>query len=246
MPSEPSCCPVLELRQYTLHPGAGDTLVRLFDRELVEPQEALGMRIVGQFRDQDDADRFVWVRGFTDMDSRARALAAFYGGPVWKAHSREANATMVDSDDVLLLRPVDVGAGFQLRDLVRPPVGADPPPPSFVLATIYHRASPVDDEFVAFFGRDVEPVLGETGGAPVARLQAEYAENTFPSLPVRTGENVFVWFSTFASQDAYREHADRLAQHARWQDSVLPKLLSHLSAAPQRLRLLPTARSLLR
>src|SRR5829696_7935028 len=58
------CCSVLELRQYTLHPGKRDVLIELFEREFVESQEALGMQLVGQFRDADDPDRFVWLRGF--------------------------------------------------------------------------------------------------------------------------------------------------------------------------------------
>ena len=69
MTPEP-CCPVMELRQYTLRPGQREVLIELFDRELVEPQEALGMRIVGQFRDLDRPDRFVWLRGFADMQTR--------------------------------------------------------------------------------------------------------------------------------------------------------------------------------
>src|SRR2546430_15188513 len=93
------CCPILELRQYTLHPGARDTLIRLFDRELVETQEELGMRIVGQFRDLDEPDRFVWLRGFSDMVSRAEGLAAFYGGPGWKGHAPEAHAPIGGSHD---------------------------------------------------------------------------------------------------------------------------------------------------
>ena len=56
--------PVVELRQYTLRPGQRDVLIGLFDREFVESQEAAGMAIVGQFRDLDDPDRFVWIRGF--------------------------------------------------------------------------------------------------------------------------------------------------------------------------------------
>jgi hypothetical protein len=32
--------PVVELRQYTLRPGQRDVLIDLFDRELVESQEA--------------------------------------------------------------------------------------------------------------------------------------------------------------------------------------------------------------
>jgi len=101
--------PVVELRQYTLHPGQRDVLIDLFDREFVETQEAVGMAILGQFRDLDDPDRFVWLRGFDDMPRRAQALGCFYGGPVWKAHKDQANATMIDSDDVLLLRPAGPG-----------------------------------------------------------------------------------------------------------------------------------------
>ena len=59
--------PVVELRQYTLRPGQRDVLIDLFDRELVESQEADGMAIVGQFRDLDDPDRFIWIRGFASM-----------------------------------------------------------------------------------------------------------------------------------------------------------------------------------
>ena len=71
------CCPILELRQYTLHTGQRDVLISLFDTEFVETQEAIGMRVVGQFRDLDDPDRFVWIRGFRDMPSRAAALDTF-------------------------------------------------------------------------------------------------------------------------------------------------------------------------
>src|SRR5215472_3645099 len=97
--------PVVELRQYTLHPGQRDVLINLFDREFVETQEAVGMPILGQFRDLANPDRFVWLRGFHDMPQRAFALNEFYSGPAWKANSSEANATMVDVDNVLLLRP---------------------------------------------------------------------------------------------------------------------------------------------
>jgi len=79
-------------------------LIDLFDREFIESQEAPGMPLFGQFRDLDDPDRFVWLRGFADMPSLATALGAFYDGPVWQAHREAADAAMLDSDDVLLLR----------------------------------------------------------------------------------------------------------------------------------------------
>src|SRR5689334_3898952 len=226
--------PVVELRQYTLRPAQRDVLIDLFDRELVESQEAAGMAVVGQFRDLDDPDRFVWIRGFASMPSRARALASFYGGPVWKAHSARANATMIDSDNVLLLRPVTALSGFPAPVAARLPASHAQPGPSRVLVTLYHRDRPFDRAFADFFDRQARPALIETGATPLACLQTEHAENTFPALPVRTGENVFVWIARFPTQAHLDDHLRR--------KPVLPALPD----ATQQLRLAPTARSLLR
>src|SRR5262245_51016529 len=70
--------PVIELRQYKIVPGRRDAMIGLFEREFVESQEAVGARLVGQYRDMDDANRFTWIRGFSDMTTRAQALNAFY------------------------------------------------------------------------------------------------------------------------------------------------------------------------
>ncbi|MEU8386360.1 hypothetical protein AB0C32_45395, partial [Streptosporangium sp. NPDC048865] len=100
--------------------------------------------------------------------------------------------------------------------------------------------------FARFFDDRVAPLLAETGAAPLARLRTEHAENTYPALPVRTGEDVFVWFSAFASRERHDEHTARLARSARWTREVLPALSARLAAPPERLNLTPTARSLLR
>jgi hypothetical protein len=164
---------VLELRQYTLYPGKRDVLIDLFEREFIEPQEAVGARIVGLFRDLDRPDRFVWIRGFADMSARANALRSFYGGAVWKAHRDEANATMIDSSDVLLLRPVTPFSSREAHDVV--------------YATVCAFERPIDAEILAGF---------EGLERPLACLATETAENDYPALPVRTGENVVAWFST--------------------------------------------------
>src|SRR5262245_32255059 len=117
---------VVELRQYTLHPGRRDALIALFEREFVEAQEAAGMHVIGQFRDLDAEDRFVWLRGFASMPVRRDALDAFYSGRAWQHHRSAANATMIDSDNVLLLRPARNGAGLAAAKAPRPPTGALP------------------------------------------------------------------------------------------------------------------------
>jgi hypothetical protein len=177
---------VFELRQYTLHPGRHDELVTLFDREFVETQEACGMRILGQFRDLDRPDRFVWVRSFPSMTARAAALTAFYGGPVWRAHREAANATMIDTDDVLLLRPV--AGDFIMDGAVR-----DVSPSSLVLATIHYPAGHPDEGSLSKFGATVLG-MGET----------EPAENNYPALPVRS-EQASVWFASFPTESDLAE-----------------------------------------
>jgi quinol monooxygenase YgiN len=127
--------PVVELRQYTLHPGRRDALIDVFDNHLVESQEETGMKVIGQFRDLDRPDRFVWLRGFEDMESRRASLGAFYGGPVWAEYKDAANATMISSDDVLLLSPAWQGSAFDLAGAGR---GRRDPADAIVVARIFH------------------------------------------------------------------------------------------------------------
>ena len=75
-----SALSLVELRQYTLKGGRRDALIELFQASFVEPQAEAGAPVLGTFRDLEDPDRFVWLRGFSGMDQRKAALEAFYGG----------------------------------------------------------------------------------------------------------------------------------------------------------------------
>ncbi|HEX3420278.1 MAG TPA: NIPSNAP family protein [Candidatus Udaeobacter sp.] len=240
-----TCCPIVELRQYTLHPGKRDVLIDLFDREFVESQEALGMKVIGQFRDLNNPNRFVWLRGFRDMPSRARALKDFYGGPIWKAHREVANATMIDSDNVLLLHPATPTSGFSLGNKERPVPGSNEMRNELIVATIYRFDAPADAGFVEFFEKTVKPALIDSGAMVLAYFATEHSENTFPALPVREGENVFVWFARFNDPAAYERHVDALTQFPRWCDEISKQLARRLRRDPEVLKLSPTTRSLL-
>ncbi|MGH3144158.1 MAG: hypothetical protein ACRDO9_13675 [Gaiellales bacterium] len=45
--SDATWSPIVEFRQYTLHPGARDALIELVDREFIESQEELEMKVIG-------------------------------------------------------------------------------------------------------------------------------------------------------------------------------------------------------
>ena len=241
---EATCCPVVELGQYTLHPGRRDELISLFERDFVEPQEATGMTLLGQFRDLDAPDRFVWLRGFDDMEARASALAAFYDGPVWRAHRAAANATMIDSDNVLLLRPATPASGFAL-DGRRAEIDEPSPHAGLVVATLYAFGAPVDIDFLDFFARELRPALTAAGAGIVASFITETAANTFPRLPLREGEYVFAWFARFRDEAAHAAYRAALVARPDWR-ALAVALGRHLQGPPEVLRLAPTSRSRLR
>lgn len=160
---------IVELRQYTLHPGARDAFVELFETNFVESQEELGVQVFGTFRDLADPDRFVWLRAFPDMAARRTALEAFYGvpAPAWRDNRDAARTAIATADDVLLLA-AEPGWSLPPRS-ERPPVGAAEVPSSVVVVTVW--PGPVD--------------LG------VPALVTADEVNTYPALPVR-GDRVAV------------------------------------------------------
>jgi NIPSNAP len=219
------CCQVIELRQYTLKPGQRDTLIDLFDRYFVESQESTGMTVVGQFRDRQRPDRFVWLRGFQDMASRHRALERFYTGPVWSAHRTAANGTMIDSSDVLLLRPARPDAGI-LIDTDAPTGHA-----TRVVAAIYQFAEPVDETRVTRLYKEIVPKLHARGVVIQGVFVTETAPNTFTRLPVREGEHVLVWVGSVERTDQSLEELATMSA------------LDRRSSIPTLLDLEPTSRS---
>lgn len=185
---------VFELRQYTLKAGGRDVLVPLFDAHFVESQEEWGAHIVGQFEDLDDANRYVWLRGFPNMTVRLRALEGFYTGAVWKAHSAVANATMVDVSNVHLLRPMFVGSDFPTLGTSRDGIPNG--------GVIYVGISP--------HNASAAPLTGV-----LATFTTLHEANDFPALPVRD-DMVDVWIARKADA-APANHVLRLRPTPRSQ-----------------------------
>jgi hypothetical protein len=116
------------------------------------------------------------------MESRRDALEAFYGGPCWRKHRDAANATMLDSDNVLLLRPVD-DSPMIIDGKFRGPL----------LTATYLFAREADAaSFAQRAAGDLSEAVKRDGGAIVAILTIEPSTNTFPRLPVREGEHAVV------------------------------------------------------
>ncbi len=221
-------CRVFEIRQYTIRGGRRADFARLFARAFVAPQEASGIRVFGWFDDLDDADRFVWMRGFATMEARAPALASFYGGDVWKRHRDEANAMIVDSDNVLLLRPLQEGRGLET---------ADGKAAEIMSAYIHYLPSGDVLAFDRYFTERMLPRIESAGGAVSGRLCSQEGPNNFPRLPVRAGDSVFVWIAKFQSEAQRSSFTARRSGDSGWRDDTPDALLADLMRRPEALRL---------
>jgi quinol monooxygenase YgiN len=223
---EPPALSVVELRQYTLKGGTRGAFTSLFQQQFVTTQDVVGAHVRAVFRDLDDPDRFVWMRGFADMEARKAALEAFYFGPVWKAHRTEANAMIVDSDNVLLLKPLTGALGpanLGGRGVVRIAI---------------HRLRDVDPGgFAAFFASRMQPAIEAAGARATATLTTEAAANNFPRLPVREHDPMFLWIAHFPDEAAERAFSRRWGATGGWRDGIADALLPALMQKPEVLRL---------
>lgn len=234
---------LFELRRYRLRPGTREALIALFDAEFVETQEACGMAVLAQFRDLDDPDAFVWMRGFADLPARLVALQGFYGGPVWARHAPAARATMVNTADCLLLRPAGAAPAFA-APAARPAPGAIAPASGAALVTVHHLTPGREAAFAELAEAAIRPRLAAGPGRLVATLATDPGPNDFAPLPVRP-DPVFVTLETFPDAAAL---AQALGERAGpdWMTEMQPEI-DRLCWRPARvMRLAATGRSALR
>jgi hypothetical protein len=240
-----SCCPVVELRQYTTLPGKRDALVRLYERSFIEGQEAAGISLPGQFRVAGFPNRFDWLQGFTSMSTRKADFESFYGGKVWKTHRQEVNSLLLESGNVLLLRPAHGGSGFPVSK-PRPPIGSTAEPKGLVVATIYYLGSTPEEQFNRTFENTIRRVVNAHGALILASFVTDHSPNNFPTLPVRGDVNLFVWFACFPDKATYVRYTISLSNDPRWLAVEDDFALARMYIPPEVDLLRPTPRSLLR
>ena len=150
---------------------------------------------------------------------------------------------MIDSDNVLRLCPAHSASGFSFQNGNRPHQDSRAKQDGFVSATIYYFQKPVDSGFINYFENTIHPELMEADASLLAYFVTEDSPNTFPGLPIREGEYVFVWFAGFQDVAAYETHLARLEESRTWKEEISKYLKKHLKGTPEVLRLTPNPRS---
>jgi NIPSNAP len=231
---------VVELRRYTTKPGERNNFARYFETYFPEAFEQLGAIIFGQFLPREPDNLFVWLRGFKDMDARAAVNGNFYFGPLWREHSASVNNRVIDSDNVLLLRPLSPERAVPVLPAVDPikePDGAA----GLVVAQIFAIKSN-EMQTVAHECKDIFASYRATGLCEAGILVTLDVPNNFPRHPIRTDGPFLVWLGVAEDNTGLEKNFRPLADESA---KTLRKA-GVLRSEPELLIMTPTHRSRLR
>lgn len=195
----------LELRVYPVDETKQDRFLEFFEEHYLESQEVVGMRIWGQFKDLQAADRFVWLRGYRTMEERLAGLKQFYTSSVWMETGQTAVSMLTGrAQHVHFLEPVSQAEAFG-SNWHRPLLVSEVTPetnPGILVAVVF-RIEDELDELLATVRSVVVPDLQAAGGEPIGLFRSSKEPNNFPILPFIEDEEVVVLFSTFESTESY-------------------------------------------
>jgi hypothetical protein len=231
---------VIEFRRYTIKEGEREHFAAYFESYFPEAFQQMGAIAFGQFFERRNPVAFTWLRGFKNTDARAIINAGFYYGPLWKEHSSTMNNLMVDSDNVLLLRPLSPERGIPVLPSVDP-VKEGKGAQGVVVAEIFA----VKPESVDTFAQRAEATFASyraAGAREAGVLVTLDVPNNFPQLPVRTDGPYLVWLGIVRDNQTLEAKFAPLAE--RSVESLSATDL--LRGTPELVILDPTRRSRLR
>lgn len=231
---------VIEFRRYTIKEGEREHFAQYFESYFPEAFQQMGAIVFGQFFEHKNPVGFTWMRGFKNTDARAIINSGFYYGPLWREHASTMNSLMVDSDNVLLLRPLSSAQGVVVLPAVDP-IKETKGAQGIVIAQIF----PVKPSSVDAFAQRAEETFASyraAGAREAGVLVTLDVPNNFPQLPVRTDGPYLVWLGIVKDNTTLETQFASLAERSTQTLSATGLLRS----APELVILDPTHRSRLR
>jgi len=200
---------VLELRNYLLKPGMTDTFSDYFNIHFVNPMRALGGHTIGQFKIAGAEDRFLWMRGFSNMHIRSKFLVDFYvNSPVWKQFGPGANEMMINSDNVYLLRPLRTHENVKEQRakgnsyLLNAGKG--------ITIVDFYTCNGTLNKVIHLFDTAYLPFLRSSGIQDITLWVSEMAENDFPRLPVFQDKNLLLTLTNYTGESDYELKKEKI------------------------------------
>jgi hypothetical protein len=231
---------VLEFRRYTIKEGEREHFAQYFDAYFPEALQQLGTIVAGDFFERKNSSGFTWIRGFHTLEDRAVVNAQFYAGSVWKEHKKTMNDLIVDSDNVMLLRPLSPERGIPILPAVDAIVEANG-----VQGIVVAQIFAVKADSVEAFAKAAEPTFASYRAAGVREagvLVTLDVPNNYPQLPIRTDGPFLVWLGVLKDKQMLENEFNPLAERSLQSLSAT----GLIRGAPESVVLDPTHRSRLR
>ena len=186
---------VLELRNYLLKPKTLNEFEKYFNKHFVIPMTKLGGFTLGQFKINQINDRFVWLRGFTNMKTRVKFLNDFYvNSSTWQEFGKGANNMMLNSDNVYLLRPLQKSTTLDFLHITEGIVVVD-----------FYICNSTLNKVVDLFNTSYIPFLKTLNINEITLWVSEMQENDFPRLPVFQDKNLLLAITKYKDLAEYKE-----------------------------------------
>ncbi|MDQ6470801.1 hypothetical protein RB619_09130 [Flavobacterium sp. LHD-80] len=181
---------VLEIRNYLLKPNLADEFSHYFHSKFVAPMHEFGGYTLGEFKIDASNDRFVWFRGFKNMQTRVKFLNDFYcDSATWKEHGKDANEMMINSDNVYLLKPLYKNVNL-------------PTDKCYTVIDFYICNNTIE-KTIKLFDTEYIPFLKTINVTDISFWVSEMAENDFPKLPVFQDKNLIVAITNYKDKSEF-------------------------------------------
>jgi hypothetical protein len=188
--------PIVEFRRYTIKEGERAKFTRYFEAYTPEVFQQMGAMFLGEFLMRDEADGFLWMRGFRKLEDRAIINSAFYYGPVWQEHRTRFNSLLVVDTNVLLLEAVRNVPVLPAVDVVNEVA-------SGVVVALIYKGTLTKKHEITF------AELRNRGIREAGLLATLDVPNNFPQLPFRTDGPFVVWLGVMPDDSLLGEVRSR-------------------------------------
>lgn len=204
---------VLEIRNYLLKPNLADAFSLYFHSKFVEPMNKLGGYTFGEFKIDNCNDRFVWFRGFKNMETRVNFLNAFYiNSDTWKEYGKRANEMMINSDNVYLLKPIYKNT-FHKTDK------------KYTVIDFYICNNTIE-KVIKLFENEYIPFLKTININDISFWVSEISENDFPRLPVFQDKNLLVTITNYTDKNEYETKQKAISAMPSQLDLAIKELVT--------------------
>lgn len=190
---------LLEVRNYVTREGHRNDFINAFETKLIDTLNEFKNYVLGQFYVQGADDNFVWLRGFSNLESRKDALAKFYKSEFWSRHSYIPEKHLLNYTNSYLIKPISLKSKDTTSAFDGSWFGKAK---GFAVIDFYvanDRLTPLID----FFQSTYDSLLRKAGVRDISYWISETQPNNYPELSIFQDKNLFLTISFYKNEKEY-------------------------------------------